>query len=413
MENSSQTEEKLVRIPIEGNFKLVSAITDEYKILNKNLLEYISIFETIFQQENVHLNDYKRLSEINIEFNSYEFDHPLYIVYGFNIKSNILNATLIETYIKAHDFFRNQFCGLWYNQMEIYKIKLIELGTEIDAMLMLLEMLYGTLDMIHMDFNSVIKEIDLLNDYVYDTFDFKFKFENYTKLSTNYHDLNTQKKVFIKAIRDAKMHKIEKTLSEKDETDYQIFVQKCIEAIKVIEFEIMANDHPIDDTMKYFEMNNTSLNQKIEDEIDEYQPYSEVVPINPTQVEKVPTTLKTEISNPSTIEIKPVKTFPDYLLHIHNEKLAEGLKKQFSTGKGKKIRTMLEGLKQITPPIFTLSSGENNEFFSALSGYFKRDIGTYASIFNSAYDKSDEKEKASINDAIKKINHVLTTLPIQ
>ena len=79
-------------------------------------------------------------------------------------------------------------------------------------------------------------------------------------------------------------------------------------------------------------------------------------------------------------------------------------------GKGKKIRIMIEALKQTTPPLITLSFGENNLFLAVLEEYFKRDIGTYASIFNSAFDKSDDKEKASIEDAITKINHVLNHL---
>ena len=411
MENSSQTEQQLAIIQTQETFKPISEITDEYKILNNNLLEAIGIFEIIFEKEFININDCKKLQEIEIRFNCYELNHPLYYIYGFNIKNNILNATLLESYNKAHEFFRNQVSGLWYNQMQIYKIKLIELGIEVDYMLILLEMLYGTLDSIHMEFNPVIKEIDLLSEYIFYTFDYNFKFEKYKNLSLNCLDLNTQKKVFIKAIRDAKMHKIENKLSEQDETDYQIFVQKCIEAIKVIEFEMIANDLPIDETIKYFDNNNTSLNQKIEEEINAYQSDSALVPSNPTQVEEAPIMLKPEKSNQTTTEIKPVKTFPDYLLHIQNEKLAEGLKKQFSMGKGKKIRIMIEALKQTTPPIFTLSSGENNLFLAALEKYFKRDIGTYASIFNSAYDKSDEKEKASINDAITKINHVLSTLP--
>jgi len=118
--------------------------------------------------------------------------------------------------------------------------------------------------------------------------------------------------------------------------------------------------------------------------------------------------LNTDNIKPS-ISPKIAKTFPEYLLHSKNEKLAEELKKQFSTGKGKTIWIMIEGLKQTKPPMLTLNYGENNAFLAALVEYFKRDIGTYTSVFNSSFDKMNEK--SNIDNAITKINHVLSTLP--
>jgi len=417
MENSPQSEEQLVIIQ-EETFKPISEINNEYKKLNDDLITAMEIFERIFEFASIEKENIEDLRKLNLVFNNYKLNHQEYKIFGEDLSNNILIATLSPAYIKSMNFFNSSESFSWNSQFQKFKVMILEINMEIDFMLIYIEDLRSSLEKIFYQFNPHSYSSDNLDydHYAYMSsvflgFNDKFNFELIKNEANRIIRLTTRKEFYITAICDAKMFSIVIDLFGKEETDYQIFVQKCIEAIKVIEFEMIANHLPIDETIKLFDKNNTVLNQKIEEEINVYQPDINVQQSNPIQVEVAPIMLNPENRNPSTTEIKSVKTFPNYLLHIQNEKLAEGLRKQFSTGKGKKIRIMIEALKQISPAVFTLSIGDNNLLYNALKLYFNRDIGAYSGIFSSTFDTS--KEKSSIDDAITKINHVLTTLTIQ
>ncbi|MBD0331680.1 MAG: hypothetical protein ICV66_03415 [Chitinophagaceae bacterium] len=76
------------------------------------------------------------------------------------------------------------------------------------------------------------------------------------------------------------------------------------------------------------------------------------------------------------------KQFPEYLLHEKREQLAEKLKDEFKTEKGKSIRLMIEALKSNKPPLITIAYKEASALYRAMKSYFVRDIGTYQSIFD-------------------------------
>ncbi len=411
MENSTQSEEQLAIIQTIETFKPISEITSEYKKLNDDLITAMEIFERIFKFEKVEKEDIEDLKKIILVFNDYNFNHEGYKIYGSKLKENTLKTTLMKSYEKSMVFFNSEYCYQWYIQYDKFKLKLFEINDFIDFTIPYFVKLRT---MLRNNYFQMHDAIEPPEDKKFKRNEFLMKFNviEYIEIGNEKSNLKERKEFFIKAISNANMYKIINIFSVEEEIFYNCFIQKCIEAIKIIEFEMIANHLPIDETIKLFENNNTSLNQKIEEEINTFQPDIAVVPSNPTQVEEeAPNMLKSEKSNQSTTEIKPVKTFPEYLLHTQNEKLAEALKKQFSTGKGKTIWIMIEALKQTDPQMLTLNYGENSAFFTALEKYFSRKIGTYASVFNSSFDKT--KEKSNIDNAITKINHVLTTLHIQ
>jgi len=378
----------------------------------------MEIFERIFKSKIIGNEDIEELKVLNLVFNDYKFNHQGYNVFGYNIKKTITTASLIESYQKSKKFFNGIDYFDWYIQLYNYKIKLFEINFEVDFMIIYLEYLKSVLEKIYSQFNpgyfndfdteetNENELYDINPEYV--KFTDHFNYVGHIDTANAKLNLKLRKEFFINAISRAKMFYIQMSLVNQDEIDYQTFVQKCIEAIKVIEFEMIANDNPIEETIKYLEMNNTTLNQKIEDEIISYQENDSENINNPIKLKLTPTIFETENTNTSNSDIKITKTFPEFLLHTENEKLAEGLKKQFSTGKGKKIRIMLEALKQTSPKIFTLSIGDNLTFYTALTEYFNRNIGSYTAIFQCDFDFN--KDKPSIDDAIAKINHVISTL---
>ncbi len=105
------------------------------------------------------------------------------------------------------------------------------------------------------------------------------------------------------------------------------------------------------------------------------------------------------INNTSTAikELKPkskskraAKPFPEYLLLKPElrEPLAEALREEFKIEKGKGIRLMIEGLKEME----LLTYDEVTSFYEALKLYFKRDIASKQAIFDKLDKNRDIKE---------------------
>ncbi len=91
------------------------------------------------------------------------------------------------------------------------------------------------------------------------------------------------------------------------------------------------------------------------------------------------------------------KTFDKYLLHKDSWQLANALKTQFSTEKGKALRLLIETMKENNPPVLAIARGENNAFYEAMQLFFNRNIGTYPSIFDYVIKESD----TDVMDAMK------------
>ncbi|MBW6480868.1 MAG: hypothetical protein K0B37_15670 [Bacteroidales bacterium] len=81
------------------------------------------------------------------------------------------------------------------------------------------------------------------------------------------------------------------------------------------------------------------------------------------------------------------KTFPDSLLHKNRNLLANALKSEFSTEKGKGIRLMLEVL--ITKKLLVVENRSHKAIFQSLGSFFDRNIGTYQSIWD--YKRSNDQ----------------------
>lgn len=114
---------------------------------------------------------------------------------------------------------------------------------------------------------------------------------------------------------------------------------------------------------------------------------------------------KKEIQNNQT------KGFTAYLLHAQKEKLADSIRTEFSTEKSKSIRYLLEALAQSQPPLITIIDGEKKALYNSMKEYFKRDIGTYNSIFQCNFNPdSDPVEKQNLEKFKVRITHILDRL---
>lgn len=103
---------------------------------------------------------------------------------------------------------------------------------------------------------------------------------------------------------------------------------------------------------------------------------------------------------------KLIKTFPDFLINIPDDKkewFADQLSKEFKTEKGMGIRYMVEGLKKLN--ILVTGNRQNKKLFDAITNYFGRNIGTYNSVMIPKLTFEDEIQKAE-----KKIQFILNQI---
>lgn len=102
------------------------------------------------------------------------------------------------------------------------------------------------------------------------------------------------------------------------------------------------------------------------------------------------------------------KPFPEYLLHPEKMKLANEIKKEFSTEKGKSIRLLLHVLENNNPPFITIGYRQAKEVHKAMSDFFGRNIGKYQSVFDYKVDiKLNRKDLENIST---RLNHILSKL---
>ena len=127
-----------------------------------------------------------------------------------------------------------------------------------------------------------------------------------------------------------------------------------------------------------------------------------------TTFEYLPSPLNKPIIVGSVINSPNGKGFADYLLHEKRYKLADEIKKEFSTEKGKAIRLLLHVMEKNNPPFITIGYRQAKEVHIAMSDFFGRNIGKYQSVFDYKVDVNlDQKD---LENSSLRLNHILSKL---
>lgn len=110
----------------------------------------------------------------------------------------------------------------------------------------------------------------------------------------------------------------------------------------------------------------------------------------------------------SVINSSNEKTFAEYLLHENRYKLAEAMRKEFSTEKGKAIRLLLYVLETNNPPLITIGYRQAKEVHTSMTNFFERNIGKYQSVFD--YKVDAKFDQIDLDKITTRIDHILSTL---
>jgi len=348
--------DKLYSSRIEiAEIELFSKRCKEY---NQNLILAMDKMIEIKGKDKIVHEDIAFLKRLKIFYADQAFTESTYKIFGKDIKKNILNATLLEVLQKYEGFVDDKMNELWNSFLNNLKIEIIKFDLNHDVIFMIkfIEDLMTVFNKIQLDFKKyVFTSVSQL-------FDNQFNFISYASAVDVETDINKRKKYYLEAIAYCDMFCLKFNVKGNFEEKCITYKQKCLEAIKIIDFQLLRVQSTIVLTDK------------------------EIV----------------------SGDLDQTKLFHEYLLHEKNEQLAEGLKKEFSKDRGKKLRLMIEALKLIQPPLFTLIPGEKKSLYNSLKNYFNKDIGTYNSIF--LCDFESEKDKSDIDSVLIRVNHVLSKL---
>jgi hypothetical protein len=102
----------------------------------------------------------------------------------------------------------------------------------------------------------------------------------------------------------------------------------------------------------------------------------------------------------------PEKPFHEYILHEKNVQIAEQLKSEFKTEKGKSIRLIIEVL--IEKKMFTIENRQRQKIYDAMKKYFDRYIGSKQSIFD--YEINEISDRPDFESIELKINIILSRI---
>lgn len=119
---------------------------------------------------------------------------------------------------------------------------------------------------------------------------------------------------------------------------------------------------------------------------------------------------QSQATHQTTSAHSTAKSFSDFLIHSHKDKLANALREEFHHEKGKTMRFVVEAMQQ-APSIISISSGEKKTLHTAMQEFFSQNIGSRNSIFQ--YDYQKINHLSEVNNMRNRINFILDKLAQQ
>jgi len=201
----------------------------EANIMFMNAMD--KIFQIIYL-DNITLEDVEFLKGLDLTYSDQKLLHTSYYTFGKEIKKNILEATLSQSFKKAQDIFGNVSYALWNEKCNFYTIKFIQFGVEIDFMLDFIRKLKYYLTFLYIDF---MKYVFPSTEPSFQDF---FSFRETTEIADEEMDILKKRQIYINAIIESDKLSLVESFDEEDKELHLTFNKKCKKAIEIIDFEI-------------------------------------------------------------------------------------------------------------------------------------------------------------------------------
>lgn len=204
-------------------------VIEECKKMNIGFISAMDKIQQIIVLNKVTEEDIAYLKTLNIYYSPLTLKKYAFLNKDKDLKRNILEATLLETYVRAQEFFNDNFYVERDEKLNAYKNKFIQFGIEIDFMLKFLVKLKNLLECLYLDFVVFLFSQDT------PTLEEQFDFFYFLKKANKEKDLRKKKQIYINAIAEYDMFCIIDDIDSNDEIIHEAFKQKCQKAIGVID----------------------------------------------------------------------------------------------------------------------------------------------------------------------------------
>ena len=255
-DNSFDLSESIVEFFInKSDIYDIEDLIKEYKELNEDLITAMETLDNVFLIEYVYANDYKNLNGLNLNYRKRYIRKKSKdnLKVNDDIFSNIVHATLSETYNNSIVFFGSEHINKWESKLNEYRNNLISFGGK-HALetIAIVNTLYKSLSELHKDYNGI-------DNSFHEYFNFPFLVD----FAEKNFDLSERKGFFNMMILNCNKMCLTGQIKNVDTDEQAQFIRKCEKAIEIIEFEKnnFGSENNVDNDLKHDE----ELLQKIKD----------------------------------------------------------------------------------------------------------------------------------------------------
>lgn len=212
-------------------------IVSKLKAINDNLLETIQILNLYLQGGNLPPFKADKLKELKqmFGFESYkEIIAP--IESDKQLVTNITNAVFVDLWEFAIDFL--DLYNLKQNDKKFneYKVKIIQIGNEIDFYLDAFECLRYNLNNLHIFYTT--HGIPFTGKWSIEKYGINLDYNDLLLEALNEYDLTKRKEFILKKLHTAELFKLQDTVDKEDFDEFDDFIDKCYKVVESIDFQI-------------------------------------------------------------------------------------------------------------------------------------------------------------------------------
>lgn len=212
-------------------------IVSKLKAINDNLLETIQILNLYLQGGNLPPFKVDKLKELKQMFGYESYKEIIIpIENDRQLVTNITNAVFVDLWKFAIDFL--DLSNLKQNDKKFneYKVKIIQIGNDIDFYLDALECLRCNLNNLHVFYTS--HGIPFTGKWSIEKYGINLDYNDLLLEALNESDLTKRKDFILQKLHTAELFKLQDTVDKEDFDEFDNFIDKCYKVVESIDFQI-------------------------------------------------------------------------------------------------------------------------------------------------------------------------------
>lgn len=230
--------EKMNEISFESDsMDNTNQIVSKLKAINDNLLETTQILNQYLQGGILPPSEVEKLKELKQMFGYESYKEIIApIENNKQLVTNITNAVFVDLWEFAIDFL--DLYNLKENDKKFneYKVKIIQIGNEIDFYLDAFECLRYNLNNLHIFYTS--HGIPFTGKWSIEKYGINLDYNDLLLEALNEYDLTKRKEFILKKLHTAELFKLQDTVDKEDFDEFDDFIDKCYKVVESIDFQI-------------------------------------------------------------------------------------------------------------------------------------------------------------------------------